>query len=166
MQGIANSAYLSRFLCSALPCVARYCARGGIRVVSGEVRRQWIMRRRFLCKPDCQMLGGPPNRRGEAPTRDFHLRLRFPGPFTRADIHAGLTHVVLTTMCRTGDYGRFWPCRTGSMHDPASGLRRIHLPGSSVNKGKKGGRHCPPPRKTALRSRARRGRSYGILRAG
>jgi hypothetical protein len=54
-----------------------------------------------------QMLEGPPNRRGEAPTRDFHLRLRFPGPFTRADIHAGLTHVVLTTMRRTGDYGRF-----------------------------------------------------------
>jgi hypothetical protein len=136
LHRVADPPYLSHFPFSALPCVAPYCVPGGIRVVSGEVRRQWITRRRFLCKPDCQMLGGPPNRRGEAPTRDFHLRLRFPGPFTRADIHAGLPHVVLTTMRRTGDYGRLWPCRTGPMHDPASGLRRIYLPlGRWVNRG-------------------------------
>ena len=61
----------------------------------------------FFAIQMCQMLGGPPNRRGEAPTRDLNLRLCFPSPFTRADIHAGLTHVVLTTMRRTGDYGRF-----------------------------------------------------------
>jgi hypothetical protein len=34
MQGIANAAFLSGFLCPSLPCVAPYCARGGIRVVS------------------------------------------------------------------------------------------------------------------------------------
>ena len=31
---LANPAYLSGFLCSALPCVAPYCVPGGIRVVS------------------------------------------------------------------------------------------------------------------------------------
>src|SRR5829696_1390419 len=134
LHGFANPPYLGRFPFSALHGVAPYCVPGGIRVVSGEVRSLWITRRRFVCKPDCQMRGGPPNRRGEAPTRDFHLRLRFPSPFTRADIRAGLTHVVLTTMHKTGDYGRFWPCRTGPMHDPASGLRRIYLPRTRVNK--------------------------------
>jgi hypothetical protein len=89
----------------------------------------------FFAIQMCQMLGGPPNRRGEAPTRDFHLRLPFPVPFTRADIHARLTHVVLTTVRRTGDYGRLWPCRTRAMHDPASGLRRIRFLRSWVNEG-------------------------------
>jgi hypothetical protein len=32
--GLARPAYLSRFLCSALPCVAPFCAPGGVRVVS------------------------------------------------------------------------------------------------------------------------------------
>jgi hypothetical protein len=125
LHALAKPAYLNLFLCPGLQSMAGGHVSGGVRVVSGEVRRQWITRRRFLAIQMCQMLGGPPNRRGEAPTRDFHLRLRFPGPFTRADIHAGLTHVVLTTMRRTGDYGRLWPCRTRAMHDPASGLRRI-----------------------------------------
>src|SRR5215204_2044132 len=34
LQGVANTAYLSRFLYPGLPCVAPYCARGGVRVVS------------------------------------------------------------------------------------------------------------------------------------
>ncbi len=33
---VANSAYLSRFLFSALPSVAPYCVLGGVRVVSGD----------------------------------------------------------------------------------------------------------------------------------
>jgi len=49
-----------------------------------------------------QVLEGPLNRQDEVPTKDFHLRLRFPVPLNRADIHAGLTHVVLTIMLGTG----------------------------------------------------------------
>ena len=37
MQWVANSPFLSGFLCSGLLSVAPYCARGGIRVVSGGV---------------------------------------------------------------------------------------------------------------------------------
>ncbi len=48
----ANPAYLGGFLFLSLLRVAPYCARGGVKVVSGEVRRQWITRRRFLCNPD------------------------------------------------------------------------------------------------------------------
>jgi hypothetical protein len=47
-----------------------------------------------------QELGDLPNQRGEVPTRDVNLS---GGPFipcTRADIHAGLTYVVLTSMHR------------------------------------------------------------------
>jgi hypothetical protein len=36
LHGPANPAYLSCILCSALPSVAPYCVRGGIRVVSIE----------------------------------------------------------------------------------------------------------------------------------
>jgi hypothetical protein len=49
---LANTAFLGSFLCSGLLRVAPYCAPGGIRVVSGEVKSWWITRRRFLCKPD------------------------------------------------------------------------------------------------------------------
>jgi hypothetical protein len=48
-----------------------------------------------------QMLGGPPNLQGETLTKGRHLRLRFPIPFNRANIHAGLAHVVLTVMLET-----------------------------------------------------------------
>jgi len=37
MHRVANPVYLSRFLFSGLPPVARYCARGGVRVVSISV---------------------------------------------------------------------------------------------------------------------------------
>jgi hypothetical protein len=33
--------------------------------------------------------------------------------------------------------GRFWPYRTGAMQDAANELRRIPLPRTSVNRGKK-----------------------------
>ena len=48
-----------------------------------------------------QMLGGPPNLQGETLTKGRHLRLRFPILFNRANIHAGLAHVVLTVMLET-----------------------------------------------------------------
>jgi hypothetical protein len=35
LQELANAAFLKGFLCSGLPCVAPYCAPGGIRMVSG-----------------------------------------------------------------------------------------------------------------------------------
>jgi len=38
---VANTAFLSRFLFSGLPCVAPYCAPGGVRVVS-EVHRSRV----------------------------------------------------------------------------------------------------------------------------
>jgi hypothetical protein len=34
LQAVAKPAYLGRFLFSVLPCVARYCVPGGVRVVS------------------------------------------------------------------------------------------------------------------------------------
>jgi len=36
------------------------------------------------------------------PDERFDLRLRFPVPFNRADIYAGLAHVVLTIMLGIG----------------------------------------------------------------
>jgi hypothetical protein len=48
-----------------------------------------------------QMLGGPPNLQGETLTKDGHLRLRFPILLNRANIHAGLAHVVLTVILET-----------------------------------------------------------------
>jgi hypothetical protein len=37
----------------SVPCpVLTFCTRGGLRVLSGELRRGWITRRRFLCKTD------------------------------------------------------------------------------------------------------------------
>ncbi len=35
LQAVANPTYLGRSLFSVLPCVAPYCARGGVTVVSG-----------------------------------------------------------------------------------------------------------------------------------
>src|SRR5688572_18045703 len=46
-----NPAYLSRFLFSALPCVASYCVRGGVRVVSkgpGDASRPLSNERSFF----------------------------------------------------------------------------------------------------------------------
>ena len=58
----------------------------GSRVAGSLANRMW------------QMLVGPPNLQGETLTKDRHLRLRFPLLFNRANIHAGLAHVVLTVM--------------------------------------------------------------------
>jgi|SRR5215212_4343683 hypothetical protein len=87
------------------------------------------------------MLEGPPNRRGEALTRDFHLRLRFPVPFKRTDFHAGLTYVVLIIMLGTGveQFPRY--IMVGNIQDTASEFWRRLLPRTRVNKGIKKGRH-------------------------
>jgi hypothetical protein len=39
VQGVANAAYLEGFPFPALPSGARYCVRGGVRVVSGAIPR-------------------------------------------------------------------------------------------------------------------------------
>jgi hypothetical protein len=137
LQRLANPAYLGGFLFSGLLRVAPYCVPGGIRVVSREVRRQWITRRRFLCNPDVPYARGPPNRRGEAPTRDFHLRLRFPGPFTRADIHAGLTHVVLLPFVGPGITGVSDPVGPGLCTILHLDFGEFLLPRTRVNKVKR-----------------------------
>ena len=43
MHRLANPAFLSGFPFSALPCVAPYCALGGVRVVSKEAQRCFTM---------------------------------------------------------------------------------------------------------------------------
>jgi hypothetical protein len=98
VQWVANPAFLSGFLCSALLCVAPYCVPGSVRVVSGG---RGLRIAGFLASQMWQALEGRPNRRGEVPTRYFHLRLRFPVPLTRANIRAELTLVVLTIMLGT-----------------------------------------------------------------
>ncbi len=67
----------------------------GSRVADSFANRVW------------QMLGVSPNLRGKAPTRSFHLRLRFPVPFNGVNVHAGLAYVVLTIRLET-DVGLFF----------------------------------------------------------
>ena len=91
----------------------------------------------FFANQMCQMLGGPPNRRGEAPTRDFHLGLRFPGPFTRADIHAGLTHVVLLPCVGPGITGVSVPVEPRLCRILDMDFGEFLLPRTRVNKVKR-----------------------------
>jgi hypothetical protein len=81
-----------------------------------------------------QALEDPPNRRGEVPRRDFNLCGGLPIPFTKANIHAGLTHIVLTSMHRTGAKGSSVGPTRRSMQNAGYGLLRIHLPRRWVNK--------------------------------
>jgi hypothetical protein len=53
----------------------------------------------------CQALAGPPNRRGDVPTRDFHRGGDAPIPITKTDNHAGVAHAALTSMDRGGAKG-------------------------------------------------------------
>jgi hypothetical protein len=61
VHGVANPAYISRFLFSALPHVAPYCAPGGVRVVSG-IRALALPRFRavFLVPATLSKRGIPP----------------------------------------------------------------------------------------------------------
>jgi hypothetical protein len=75
-----------------------------------------------------QALEDLPKRSGEVSTEDFSICVGLPIPFTAADIHAGLTHVVLTSTHVTGAKG-FSVGSTGrSMYDAGYGLLRISLP--------------------------------------
>ena len=55
----------------------------GVSVAGSFVNERW------------QALEGLPKRSGEGSTEDFNLCVGLPIPFTAADIHAELTHVVL-----------------------------------------------------------------------
>jgi hypothetical protein len=80
-----------------------------------------------------QALEGLPKRSGEGSTEDCSLCVGLPIPFTAADIHAGLTYVVLTSRHVTGEKG----CSGGSterfMQNAGYGLLRIHLSRTFVN---------------------------------
>jgi hypothetical protein len=82
-------------------------------------------------------VGVPPNRLGEAPARDFHLRVDLHIPFAKADIHAGLTHVALTSTPRTGTKRSSGEPNKRSMQNTGYGLRRILFLRGWVNKGQK-----------------------------
>src|SRR5919112_6741206 len=96
---------MSDLLFPRLPGIAACCVRVRVKLGSSGVENSWIARRGSVASQVWQALEGPPNRRGEVPARDFDLRVRLPVSFTRADIHAGLTHVVLNSMRRTGTKG-------------------------------------------------------------
>ena len=60
--------------------------------------------------------------------------------FTTMYIRPAPQVAVLTLMRKTGAIGRFWHRRTGAVQDAASGLRRIYLLHTRLNKGMKEGR--------------------------
>src|SRR5215210_4523009 len=87
------------------PFQIEFITRSRVKLGSFGAGSPWVTRRGSVASQMWQALEGPPNRRGEVPTRDFDLRVRLPVPFTGADIHAGLTHVVLNSMRRRGAKG-------------------------------------------------------------
>ena len=84
-----------------------------------------------------QALEGLPKRSGEGSTEEFNLCVGLPISFTAADIHAELTHVVLTSTHVTGAKGSSGGSTGRSMHNAGYGLRRIHLPRTRVNRREK-----------------------------
>jgi hypothetical protein len=77
--------------------------------------------------------------------------MKAPTLFTTMYMHAAPQDAVLASMRRTGAIGRFWQPRTRAMQDRACGLRRIPIPRTRVNKGKKRkGRSLDKPRSSAL----------------
>jgi hypothetical protein len=73
LHGLANSAYLSRFLFSALPCVAPYCAPGGIRAVSTSPSYRPTDHHDLVVELD---LGQPENEPEQGAAADEHDRIR------------------------------------------------------------------------------------------
>ena len=115
MLGVANAAYLEGFPFPALLSVAPYCARGGIRVVSGG---RGLRVARSFANQMWQALEGPPHRQSKDPMRDFNLRVALPFPFIRSDIHEGLTREVLTSSVEPGQRDH----QAGVPGDPCSKL--------------------------------------------
>ena len=74
-----------------------------------------------------QALEGLPKRSGEVSTEDFSLCVGLPIPFTAADIHAELTHVVLTSTHVTGAKGSSGGSTGRSMQNAEYELLRIYL---------------------------------------
>src|SRR5215203_3770605 len=62
------------------------------------------------------------------------------GLFTTSDVYATPQHVVLSHAAGVASEGILSLLGVGSMQDRANELRRIHIPRTPVNKGKKGGR--------------------------
>src|SRR5215210_7261238 len=54
--------------------------------------------------------------------------------FTQPHLYATPQHVGTGLRCSTGAESLFWRHRTGAMQNPVSGLPRISLLGTSVNK--------------------------------
>jgi hypothetical protein len=86
-----------------VPSIAQYCRvlRPRVRVKLGSSVRILRVAGSFANQM-CQALAGPPNRRGDVPTRDIHLCGDPPIPFTKTDNHAGVAHVALASMHRSG----------------------------------------------------------------
>src|SRR5215204_1569643 len=64
------------------------------------------------------------------------------GGFTRAYLYAPPQHVVPSHAAWRTSEGILWPLEGRFMHDHESELRRIPLPRTWVNRGKKKGRGC------------------------
>ncbi len=86
-----------------------------------------------------------PARQGCAEASQSLLRFFFPlsdpGGLAEArmqrdgHVYAALRHVEPRPVSLWPSEERFWSCRTGAMHDPASGLPRIYFPHTRVHKG-------------------------------
>jgi hypothetical protein len=133
LQGFAISVFLRGFLFPALPIIAGDCIQ--VRVKLGSSVRRLRVAASFANQM-CQALAGPPNRRGDVPTRDFHLCGDPPIPFTKTDNHAGVAHVALTSMHRSGAKGSSVDPTRRSLQNAGYRLPRIPLPRTPVNKGK------------------------------
>jgi hypothetical protein len=75
-----------------------------------------------------QALEGLPKRSGEVSTEDFSLCVSLPIPFTAADIHAELTHVVLTFTHMIGANLSSGGSTEPAMQNAGYGLRRTPQP--------------------------------------
>jgi hypothetical protein len=82
-----------------------------------------------------QLLEDPPNRRGEVPTRVFHLCGDLPIPFTRTDKHARVARIALTSMHRSGAKGSSVDPTRRSLQNAGYRLPRIYLLRTQVHNG-------------------------------
>src|SRR5215216_1456624 len=95
-----------------------------------------------------QALEGLPKRSGEVSTEDLSLCVGLPMPFTAADIHAELTHVVLPSSHATGAKGSSSGSTGRSIQNAGYGLLRILLPRTRVNRAPRASATCTTPSQT------------------